>query len=137
MPVLNLSKLPKSAILVTHFFVFFSKPLLIFWAWFTTAAYNPYGLTNIYLPTLLSIGAICRVIYDNVYLLNFRRVTGLLDLGECLLMDSDILPSAVQISPVHTARPLPHHDKMMNVLYLFHLETDKLSISTVPVQNPC
>ena len=34
--------------------------------------------------------------------MNFRRVTGLLDLGECLSLDADDLPCAAHISPEQT-----------------------------------
>ena len=37
---------------------------------------------------------------ENACLLNFRTVTGLLDLGECLSLDANNLPSAAHISPV-------------------------------------
>ena len=54
----------------------------------------------------LGIGVICRDIQcqlcENVSLLKQRRVTGKLDLGECLSLDVYNLPSAVYLSPVET-----------------------------------
>ena len=92
------------------------------WKWLTKAAYNPYGSTKIYFPTQLSIGAICMDIYylhcENVSLINFTRVTGVLDLGKCLSLDADNLPSADHISPVQ-----PGHDpSLINYWhFIFHI----------------
>ena len=55
--------------------------------------------------------------------LNFRRVTGRFDLGECQSLDADDLPSAVHLSPVKFP-PLSND----GCLFLFELESNKLNI---------
>ena len=42
---------------------------------------------------------------ENIIVLNFRRVTGMLDLGDCLSLDTDKIPPAVYVSPVQTPPP--------------------------------
>ena len=51
----------------------------------------------------------------------------LLDLGECLSLDADDLPSAVHISPDTW--------HMMDIYNLLNLESDKLRFSVVPAHN--
>ena len=64
--------------------------------------------TNIF-TTQLAIGAIHRIIKyqlcEIVFLFNFRRLTSMLDLGECLSLHANNLPSAVYLSPVQTPTP--------------------------------
>ena len=81
-------------------------------------------LTKIYFLSQLAIGAICcDILYqlcENVCLLNFRRVTGMIDLGEYWSLDADNLASAVYLSPVQT--PKPSNDG--SILCLLELESD-------------
>ena len=57
-------------------------------------------------------------------------MSGKPDLGECLSLDVDSLPSAVYLSPVETPP-----NKIIAILCLVHLESDKLRFFTVPAQN--
>ena len=41
----------------------------------------------------------------SVCVLTFRKVTGMLDLGECLTLGTYNIPSSVYIAPVQTAPP--------------------------------
>ena len=43
--------------------------------------------------------------------LNFRRVTGIVDFGECQSLDADILSSAVYLSPVQTLPPFIYENQ--------------------------
>ena len=56
-------------------------------------------------------------------------MTGKLDLGECLLLEADNLPSAIYLSPD------PPKHQMMNILCLFNLKLDKLRFPAVPAGN--
>ena len=60
--------------------------------------------------------------------LNFRRVTGMLDLGECPSLDSNNILSAVG----HLYKP--HHHHMVAILCSYDLVLNKLRFSAVPAR---
>ena len=70
---------------------------------------------------------------ENVCFFNFRRVTGLLEIGRWMPIN---IPSE-DYSPYFTctAWPWPHHYRMMDLLYLLDLESDKLRFLAEPAQN--
>ena len=58
---------------------------------------------------------------EGVSVLNLRRVTGKLDFGDCLSLDTDNLPFAIYLSSD------PTNIKMMAILCLFNLQSEKSS----------
>ena len=71
------------------------------------------------------------MLFLDVCLLSFRRVPGLLNLGEGLSLDADNLPSPVHISPVQPGYDPAHHDIMMDIWHWFNLESDKIRFVAV------
>ena len=61
-------------------------------------------------------------------ILNFRRVTGMIDLGECQSLDGNT--SAFYVSPVQT--PPPSND---GYFMFVNLESNNLRFLVVPAQN--
>ena len=62
--------------------------------------------------------------------LNFRRVTNMVDLGECLSLDADNLPSAVYLSTVQTPQPSSE-----GYFVLFDLESVNFRSLALPDRN--
>ena len=71
-----------------------------------------------------------RTFFEKVILLNLRKVTCKLDVGECLLLDANNLPGAVI---VHLYRS--HHHQIRAILCWFNFESDKLRFLPVPARN--